>query len=205
MLLLSSFSRCSSGFCEHSVGTSVRQKIGFEKVLKMGVSVSRFLAAGIVWDNFVARQDFTSIGPLGRERKFSPKFYWPKFLEIPEGRGRPRLRVTDIRAQILVFPGFWAPWPKFLAGIWPPRCPRDIRPKNFLFGLIFRSWKTLRRGSEMLVFFFSWGRKRWKTNGEKMVAFWVPIFSRSTQSFSRFIRDANGEKTSRYWYELFHG
>ena len=30
------------------MGTSVRQKIGFEKVLKMGVSVSRFFAAGIV-------------------------------------------------------------------------------------------------------------------------------------------------------------
>ena len=38
-----------------------------------------------------------------------------------------------------------------------------------------------------------------------MVAFWVPIFSRFGADFftvyadfSRFIRDANGEKTSRY-------
>ena len=41
-----------------------------------------------------------------------------------------------------------------------------------------------------------------------MVAFWVPIFSRFGHfgadfftvyaDFSRFIRDANGEKTSRY-------
>ena len=40
----------------------------------------------------------------------------------------------------------------------------------------------------------SWGRKRWKTNSEKMVDFLVPIFSRFTQSFSRFIRDINSEK-----------
>ena len=53
----------------------------------------------------------------------------------------------DVRAQMLVFPGFWAPWPKFWAGIsarMTPGCPRDIRPKNLLFGLIFRSWQTLR-------------------------------------------------------------
>ena len=44
---------------------------------------------------------------------------------------------------MLVFPGFWAPWPKFWAGIsarMTPGCPRDIRPKDFLLGLIFRSW-----------------------------------------------------------------
>ena len=40
-------------------------------------------------------------------------------------------------------------------------------------------------------------------NGEKLTVknggFLVPIFSRFTQSFSRFIRDINGEqKTSRY-------
>ena len=38
-----------------------------------------------------------------REQKFSPKFFWPKFLKIPSGRGRPRLRVMDVRAQMLVF------------------------------------------------------------------------------------------------------
>ena len=78
-----------------------------------------------------------------RERRFSPKFFRPKFLEAPKGRGRPRLRVMDIRAQMHVFPGFWVPWPKFWARIsarMTPGCPRDIRPKNFLFGLIFRSW-----------------------------------------------------------------
>ena len=47
------------------MGTSVRQKIGFEKVLKMGVSVSRFLPRGLCETIFAARQDFTSIGPLG--------------------------------------------------------------------------------------------------------------------------------------------
>ena len=49
----------------------------------------------------------------------------------------------DVRAKMLVFPGFWPPWPKFWAGISAqstPGCPRDVRPKNFLFGLIFRSW-----------------------------------------------------------------
>ena len=78
-----------------------------------------------------------------RQRKFSPKFFWPKFLEMPWGRGRPPLRVMDVRAQILVFPGFWRPWPKFWAGTsarMTQGCPRDVRLKNFLFGLIFRSW-----------------------------------------------------------------
>ena len=49
----------------------------------------------------------------------------------------------DVRAQMRVSPGFWAPWPKFWAGIsarMTPGCPRDIRPQNLLFGLVFRSW-----------------------------------------------------------------
>ena len=53
-------------------------------------------------------------------------------------------------------------------------------------------------------------RKRWKTNGEKMEKCLVPVFSRFTQSFSRFIRDINGEKNnSGYWWSfsrlVFHG
>ena len=50
----------------------------------------------------------------------------------------------------------------------------------------------------------STGRKRWKTNDEKMVDFWCRSFSRFTQSFSRFVRDVNGgEKTSRYLMIFF--
>ena len=60
-------------------------------------------------------------------------------------------------------------------------------------------------------------RKRWKTNGEKMVDFWcrffhglVPIFFTVYADFSRFIRDINGEKkTCRYRWAfsrlVFHG
>ena len=38
-----------------------------------------------------------------RGRKFSPKFFRPKFLNIPWGRGRLRLRVMDVRAEMLIF------------------------------------------------------------------------------------------------------
>ena len=38
-----------------------------------------------------------------RDRKFSPKFFWPNFLQIPWARGRPRLRAMDVRTQMLVF------------------------------------------------------------------------------------------------------
>ena len=36
-----------------------------------------------------------------------------------------------------------------------------------------------------------------------MVDFWCRSFSRFMQSFSRFIRDVNGEKTSRYLMIFF--
>ena len=55
-------------------------------------------------------------------------------------------------------------------------------------------------------------RKRWKTNGEKMVDFWcrffhglVPIFFTVYADFSRFVRDINGEFFFRYWWSFFHG
>ena len=56
-------------------------------------------------------------------------------------------------------------------------------------------------------------RKRWKTNGEKMVDFWCRLFSRFGADFfhglvpifSRFIRDANGEKKHLVIDDLFHG
>ena len=56
---------------------------------------------------------------------------------------------------------------------------------------------------ELCLRVISWGRKRWKTNGEKMVDFWCRSFSRFTQSFSRFIRDINGEKKHLVIDDLF--
>ena len=59
------------------------------------------------------------------------------------GRGRPHLRAMDVHALVLVF--FWdfeGPDRSFGPGIsaqMTPGCPRDIHPKNFLFGLFFRS------------------------------------------------------------------
>ena len=66
-----------------------------------------------------------------RERKFSPKFFWPKFLRIPWGRGRPRLRVMP---KCLFFFLLWRAWPKSWAGTsarMTRRCLRDILPQNF--------------------------------------------------------------------------
>ena len=39
---------------------------------------------------------------MGNENS-AQSFFWPKFLKMPWGRGRPRLRVMDVRAQMLVF------------------------------------------------------------------------------------------------------
>ena len=45
----------------------------------------------------------------------------------------------DIRAQMLVFfQGFERSDRSFGPG-YPRECPRDVRPKKFLFGLLFRS------------------------------------------------------------------
>ena len=38
-----------------------------------------------------------------RERKFSPKFFWLKFLKIPWGHGRPHLRVMNVSAPKCLF------------------------------------------------------------------------------------------------------
>ena len=102
-----------------------------------------------------------SLKTLDRERKFSPKFFWPKFLEIPWGRGRPRLRVMDIRARMLVFSRILtaltevlgrdirANGPRMSAG-----CPSQKLPLwadfSFLtwsskFSRISRKWTFLRR------------------------------------------------------------
>ena len=63
---------------------------------------------------------------------------------VPSGHGCPHRNAC--------FSGLWPPWPKFWSGIsarMTPGCPRDIRPENFLFGLIFRSWHE--------VSFLTWG------------------------------------------------
>ena len=53
------------------------------------------------------------------------------------------------------------------------------------------------------------GRGHEDVNGEKLTVknggFLVPIFARFTQSFSRFIRDINGEKKHLVIDDLFHG
>ena len=74
-------------------------------------------------------------------QSFSDRSFW-RSLRVVAVRAFGWL--TDVRVQMLVFPGFGGPWPKFWAGIsarTTPGCPRDIRPKNFLFGLLSRPWK----------------------------------------------------------------
>ena len=60
---------------------------------------------------------------------------------------------------------------------------------------------TVEKGPQSNEILESRRRKRWKTNGEKMVDFWcrffhglVPIFFTVYADFSRFVRDINGEK-----------
>ena len=53
-----------------------------------------------------------------RERKLSPKI----FVKPPWGHGRPRLRVMDVRTEMLFFPGFRGPDRSF--------CPRTSAGKS---------------------------------------------------------------------------
>ena len=83
---------------------------------------------------------FPFASPLFRERKFSPKFFWPKFLKIPWGSGCPRLRVMDVRAEMLVFQDFEGPDRSFGPG-YPREWPPDVRgisvPKTSSLGCFF--------------------------------------------------------------------
>ena len=76
-----------------------------------------------------------------RERKFSPKFFWPKFFWTPWGHGRPRLRVMDVRTEMLVFFQDFESLTEVSAPGRPPGYPcgrlPDIRPQNLLFGAAF--------------------------------------------------------------------
>ena len=91
---------------------------------------------------FTTRFAAANVQFLGNEnsaQSFSDRSFW-KSLRVVDVRDP---KVMDVRAQMLVFPGFWAPWPKFWAGIsarMTPGCPRDVLSKNFLFGLIFLPW-----------------------------------------------------------------
>ena len=137
------------------------QIIGWEELTKLSaqnsVRAKKLTELGIwnraLWNRILTRFQIsgfqdpapTCLNPsfdLGNEnsaQSFSDRIFW-----------KP-LRVVDVRAfgswmsrrNACFFPGFWPPWPKSWAGIsarMTPGCPRDVRPKNFLFGLIFRSW-----------------------------------------------------------------
>ena len=64
------------------------------------------------------------------------------FFHPPWGHGRPRVRVMDVRTEMLFFQDFegltevfaTARPPGYLRGR-----PRDIRPQNLLFGLLCHS------------------------------------------------------------------
>ena len=80
------------------------------------------------------------IGKENSAQSFSDRSFWKSLRVVdvpaPSGHGCPRWNAC-------FFQDFWPPWPKFCAGIsarMTPGCPRDVCPRNFLFGLIFRSW-----------------------------------------------------------------
>ena len=65
-----------------------------------------------------SKKDSGEIWLSEQETKMSPKFFCPNFFPPPLGHGRPRIRVIDVRAQMLVFP-------------WFPRPARSLtRPKD---------------------------------------------------------------------------
>ena len=98
--------------------------------------------------------------PSDRERKFSPKVFLTEVLGNPLGSWTSAPSGHGCRRwNACFFPAFWPPWPKFGAGIsarMTPGCPREVRPKNFLSGLIFRSWNSgrvrPRQGTEICNF-----------------------------------------------------
>ena len=63
--------------------------------------------------------------------------------ETPSGHGRPCLQVKDVRKKTLFFLRSERWGESFLGRDvrpgYPPRLPRDIPPKNFMFRLLFRS------------------------------------------------------------------
>ena len=82
----------------------------------------------------------------------------------------------------------------------------DYHPsKNGTHRTCFCSTRCHTPKSSLLLCRKSRRRKRWKTNGEKILWIFDADFSRFMQSFSRFIRDVNGEKNISLFDDLFHG
>ena len=82
-------------------------------------------------------------GPeLGNENS-ARSFTDRSFLKPAWGHGRPRLRVMDFRTKMLVFFQDFEGLTEAFAPGRPPGYPRgrpqSIRPRNLLFGLLFRS------------------------------------------------------------------
>ena len=119
-----------------------------------------------------------------RERKFSSKSSDRSLLERPWGHGRPRLRVTDVRTEVLVFfQDFEGPTEVFAPGRlpgYPCGRPPDIRPQNLLFGLLFLKRRLLQKSEGnfsdripgwILPWIFWWifsGLFPWKKQEEKI-------------------------------------
>ena len=111
--------------------TSVRDPFGKlsvwgkEEALKKGpISRTSEWAINFLEDFQEGKWPLTQSGALAheREQKISKEFFRPKLFH-----GRPRRMSAP---KCFIFPGCGGPWPDVR---------RDIRPKNFLFGVIFRS------------------------------------------------------------------
>ena len=90
-----------------------------------------------------------------KKRKISPKFFCTHFFASPWGYGRPRVRVMDIRTQMLDFPRFWGPARSFWPGTsaWMTQDIRRISSlKTFSLGC-FKYFLTMfaRNSSSMCV------------------------------------------------------
>ena len=123
----------------------------------------------------------------------------------------------DVRAgcpcQNASFSRIWRAWPKFSAG-----CPQGYPPQNFLFGLIFRSWKwhvnllkirvDIASGIAMIriavISNWSWVRLKLLANWASKPVPWISPKAQSSQiaPVKQFRQeDVNGEKlTVKKWW-----
>ena len=88
-------------------------------------------------------------GSLKGSQKGSLKGFW----RVLEGvLSWPLPKPFENPSEMLVFPGFEGPDRSFGPGYpreWP-RMSAEIRPKNFLFGLLFRSWREPQESLKLL-------------------------------------------------------
>ena len=104
-----SFKLCSPPpflWSDHGLpGVFLQKRLGSQNSVATIWGSAKLMGGGKIPDNAPSRN---IIGSLQRsfcgERKFSPKFSDRSFLEPPWGHGRPRLRVMDVRAGMIVFP-----------------------------------------------------------------------------------------------------